>query len=154
MVLREALRMRVRVSIVIDASPAVVWEAVDDLSTHPQWMSDAESVEFLTHRTRGVDTTFSCVTRVGPFRVRDVLTVVEWSPRHVMTVAHEGPVKGKGQLVLHRRRGGRTKFTHRERLRFPWWLGGPPGALVAKPILRHIWKNNLRRLKGQIEGAG
>ncbi|HEY1739346.1 MAG TPA: SRPBCC family protein [Acidimicrobiia bacterium] len=144
--------MRIRVSTVIAASPAEVWDAIDDISTHTEWMRDAESIEFLTHRTRGVDTTFVCVTRIGPFRTRDVLTITEWSPRRVMGIAHEGVVKGSGRFTLARRRGGHTKFTWRERLRFPWWMGGPIGALAAKPILRHVWKANLRALRTRIEG--
>ena len=146
--------MRIRVSTVIDVTPAVVWDAIEDISTHVEWMADAESIEFLTHRTRGVDTTFVCTTKVGPFRTRDVMTITEWSPRHTMGIAHEGVVKGSGRFTLARRRGGRTKFTWKERLQFPWWMGGPVGAIVAKPILRAVWKRNLRRLKVQVEAAG
>jgi uncharacterized protein YndB with AHSA1/START domain len=138
----------------IAAPPTVVWDAIDDISTHTRWMADAESIEFLTHRTRGVDTTFVCRTRVGPFHTRDVLTITEWSPRRAMGIAHDGVVKGAGRFTLARRRGGRTKFTWREQLRFPWWAGGPVGALAAKPFLRHVWKRNLRRLKSLVEAAG
>jgi uncharacterized protein YndB with AHSA1/START domain len=143
--------VRIKVSTIIDAPPAVVWDAIEDIATHTEWMADAEAIEFLTHRTRGIDTTFTCSTRVGPLRMRDVLTITEWSPRHAMGIAHEGVVKGSGRFTLRRRRGGQTRFTWRERLRFPWWLGGPAGALVAKPILRHVWKANLRRLRVSIE---
>ena len=146
--------MRIRNSILIDAPPAVVWDAIEDVSRHTEWMRDAESIEFLTHRTRGVDTTFVNVTRVGPLHTRDVVTITEWSPRRKMSIAHEGAVKGTASFTLARRRGGRTKFTWRERLRFPWFFGGPIGALIAYPILRHVWKQNLRRLKLQIETAG
>ena len=51
------------------------------------------------------------------------------------------------------RRGRRTRFTWNERLRFPWWLGGAVGARLAKPVLRAIWRRNLRRLKAIVEAA-
>jgi hypothetical protein len=115
---------------------------------------DAESIEFLTQRTHGVDTTFVCVTRIGPLRTRDFFTITEWSPPHVMGIAHQGAVKGSGQFMLTARRGNATKFTWREDLRFPWWFGGPVGAVLAWPILRHVWKQNLERLKLRIESGG
>jgi len=41
-----------------------------------------------------------------------------------------------------------------ETLVFPWWLGGPLGALVGgRIVLRAIWKGNLRRLKSLCENA-
>jgi hypothetical protein len=139
--------VRIRVGITIAAEPARVWSEIDDISRHVEWMKDAESIEFLSRREQGVDTTFVCVTRIGPFRTRDVMTVTEWKPRRVMGIRHEGVVRGQGRFTLRRKRGGRTRFTWRESLTFPWWAGGPIGALLAKPFLRHVWKRNLRRLR-------
>ena len=44
-----------------------------------------------------------------------------------------------------------TRFTWTERLKFPWWMGGPLGALAAKPILQRVWLRNLTNLKGIVE---
>lgn len=137
----------------IAADPATVWAAVEDISTHVEWMADAESIEFLSHRHQGVDTSFVCVTKVGPIRLRDTMVVTEWSPRRVMGIRHDGIVRGEGRFTLRRRRGGRTRFTWTEKLRFPWWMGGPFGAIAAKPVLRWIWKGNLARLKRVVEGT-
>jgi carbon monoxide dehydrogenase subunit G len=131
--------MRIRVSTVIDAPPAVVWAAVRDVRTHVQWMADAESIELTS------PTTFDCLTKVGPFRLRDRMEIVEWAEGRAMGIRHVGLVGGEGRFVLRRTWRGRTRFTWDERLRFPWWMGGPAGALVAKPVLRAICRANLRR---------
>ena len=52
----------------------------------------------------------------------------------------------RGKRSLRRRRTVGTRFVWRERLRFPWWLGGPLGAFVARPVLRRVWRRNLRNL--------
>ena len=47
--------------------------------------------------------------------------------------------------------GNLMRFEWSERLVFPWWMGGPLGGLVGRPILRLVWKGNLRRLKQLVE---
>ena len=56
-----------------------------------------------------------------------------------MGVRHVGVVTGSGRVTLRRSWGGRTRFTWEERLSFPWWLGGPVGAVVGAPVLRRIY---------------
>lgn len=137
---------RIRVAVTIDAPPAVVWRDIADISTHVEWMADAESITFLTRRRRGKGVTFDCATRVGPFRLDDRMVVTSWKTNREMGIRHEGLVTGEGRFTLHRRRGGRTRFVWRERLIFPWWLGGPLGSFAAAPVLALIWRRNLRRL--------
>lgn len=151
--------MRIRVRVTIEASVAEVWDAIKTIESHVDWMADAESIEFTTARTSGTGTSFICVTKVGPIRLRDVMTVTEWSPRKAMGIEHLGLVRGKGRFTLKavRRRGAgstpATSFVWKERLTFPLWMGGPVGALCAKPVLRWIWKRNLTRLKRLIESG-
>ena len=70
-----------------------------------------------------------------------------------MGVEHVGLVRGTGVFTLRpaRRPRGRTRFVWRERLRFPWYLGGPVGAFVARPVLRWVWTRNLRNLRARFE---
>ena len=42
----------------LDAPPEVVWSDVRNLSSHVEWMHDAESIWFTSTMTEGVGTTF------------------------------------------------------------------------------------------------
>jgi uncharacterized protein YndB with AHSA1/START domain len=138
---------KVRVSTVLDAPPEAVWADVEDIATHHGWMADAVAIRFLGDQRRGVGTRFECDTKVGPFRLTDVMEVTEWVPGRAMGVTHTGLVTGTGRFTLRRLRGGRTRFQWKERLRFPWWLGGPIGALAAKPVLTWVWRRSMRDLR-------
>jgi uncharacterized protein YndB with AHSA1/START domain len=137
---------RIRVRTTLDAPPERVWADLAHLAGHVDWMHDAVAIRFLTDRTSGVGTRYECDTKVGPFRMVDVMEITEWQPGRSMGVSHQGLVTGAGRFTLRKVRGDRTRFTWKERLRFPWYLGGPITAIVAKPVLRWIWKRNLRGL--------
>lgn len=143
--------MKIRVGITIAASPERVWRIIESIERHVDWMGDAESIRFTSASRRGIGTTFDCHTRVGPFRLTDRMAVTEWEPGRAIGIEHHGLVTGRGRFTLRRRPPKRTRFTWSERLRFPWWMGGPVGALAAKPVLRRVWRRNLRRLKHLVE---
>lgn len=142
---------RIRVRTTLDAPPEQVWADLANLGGHVDWMQDAVAIRFLGDRSSGVGTRFECDTKVGPFRMTDVMEVTRWDPGRAMGVRHTGLVTGTGTFTLRRARGGRTRFTWSERLRFPLRLGGPVGAVVAKPIFRRIWRRNLRNLEARFE---
>ena len=144
---------KVQVSVKIEASPKVVWAAIDDIATHVEWMRDATEIRFISPQRSGVGTTFDCETRVGPLRTTDRMTITEWSPGRAMGVDHIGVIRGRGRFTLRRGRRGTTRFAWEERLLFPWWLGGPLGALVAKPVLTAVWRRSLGDLKARIEAT-
>jgi uncharacterized protein YndB with AHSA1/START domain len=143
---------RIRVATVLPASRAAVWAALEDIGRHVAWMDDAVAIRFTTSQQRGVGTEFECDTKVGPFRLVDRMEVVEWRPGRAMGIRHRGLVTGEGRFTLRRARGGRTRFTWDERLRFPWWLGGRVAAVAATPVLRRIWRRNLRNLARYVSG--
>ena len=143
---------KVQVSVQISASPDEVWEVLEDIAGHVDWMEEAVAIRFTSRRRSGLGTTFDCDTKVGPLRVTDRMEITEWRPGRAMGVAHAGLVTGEGRFTLRRRRRG-TRFTWREELHFPMKLGGPLGAAVAAPVLRRIWRRNLRTLKAQVEAG-
>ncbi len=145
------MTIRLSVCTTIGAPPEVVWAEIEAIEHHPEWMRDAVTITFHGDRRAGVGTAFSCLTRIGPFFTTDEFLVVAWEPPARLAIEHGGSVKGTGEFQLRPRLVHRTRLCWRERLRFPWWMGGPIGELVAWPILRHVWRRNLRRLRGRIE---
>lgn len=148
---------RITVSTVIDASPDEVWAVVEDIASHVEWMADARAIRFTSARSSGVGTTFDCDTRVGPLRLTDRMEITRWEPGRAMGVRHAGLVTGDGVFTLSPaggwlRRRRATRFEWSERLVFPWWMGGPAGALVGGRVLARVWRRNLRGLKRRVEG--
>jgi Polyketide cyclase / dehydrase and lipid transport len=142
---------RVIASVTIDKTPADVWAAVEDISTHVNWMHDAVAIRFVSDQRSGVGTLFDCDTKVGPFKLVDRMEITEWVPRQTMGVRHVGLVTGTGAFHLRARGGAQTEFLWDEELTFPWWMGGPIGGWVGAVVLKLIWARNLRGLKRQIE---
>jgi len=145
------LTTSIRVEIVIDLSPEQLWAVVEPIETHAEWMHDAEAITFTSERRRGVGTTFDAATKVGPFRLTDRMEVTQWEPEAVMGVRHVGLVSGVGRFTLEPTGPAATRFTWEEQLTFPWWLGWRLGEVIGRPILRAIWRRNLRNLKAIAE---
>jgi carbon monoxide dehydrogenase subunit G len=142
----------IRVSIDIAAPIERVWAVVEPVERHVDWMADAESIEFVSDQRRGVGTAFLCVTKVGPIKLTDKMRITKWEPQRAMGVEHVGIVTGTGVFTLESVDAHKTRFVWEERLDFPWWLGGPLGALIGgKIVLRAIWRGNLRRLAALCE---
>jgi uncharacterized protein YndB with AHSA1/START domain len=140
---------RLRVAIDIAATPEQVWDVVEPIENHVEWMHDAVAIRFQTDQHRGVGTSFLCDTKVGPFELVDNMEITEWQPGAAMGVRHVGVVTGTGRFALTPiDLGRRTRFSWEESLTFPWYLGGRLGALVGgRVVLRTIWNRNLRKLK-------
>jgi hypothetical protein len=143
--------VRLRVGITIARPPAAVWRVIEPIERHIDWMADAVSITFTSTMRRGVGTRFDCLTRIGPLRTTDRMTVTEWEPGREMGIEHRGVVTGRGRFSLRSESRDRTQFTWTEELTFPWWMGGAVGAVAAKPVLRAVWRRNLRRLKQLVE---
>lgn len=146
---------RITVSVEIDASVARVWEVVEPIERHVDWMHDAVAIRFVGEQHRGVGTAFLCDTKVGPFRLVDKMEITEWAPNEAIGVRHTGIVTGSGRFTLTPiDLDRRTRFTWSEDLRFPWFLGGPvAGVLGGKVVMRAIWRRNLRSLEALVEGS-
>jgi Polyketide cyclase / dehydrase and lipid transport len=145
--------MGINVAVEIDASPSRVWDVVEPVERHIEWMHDAVAIRFQSEQTRGVGTQFLCDTKVGPIKLVDRMEITEWVPGQTMGVRHTGIVTGSGRFTLTGLDfDRRTRFTWAEELTFPWYLGGPIGALIGgKVVLAPIWRRNLRNLRNLVE---
>ncbi len=144
---------RIQVSTEIDAPRSRVWEMVEPIERHVDWMTDAVEIRFTSEATRGVGTEFECDTSVGPITLTDTMTVTEWVPEQRMGVRHTGVVTGSGVFELEPiDLDRRTRFTWTEDLTFPWFLGGRLGEVVGgQAIMKQIWRRNLKTLKQLVE---
>ena len=143
----------IRLATTIAAPPAAVWRRLADIDDHVTWMADAAAIRFTGDRRTGVGTVFECETRLGPLRTTDVMEITEWRDDTAMGVRHQGLFTGVGRFELSPDGAGGTVLSWEENLVFPWWLGGPLGAWVARPVLRAVWRGNLRRFSALVAPA-
>lgn len=143
----------IHVSVSIGRRPEEVWAYVRDIASHVEWMHDAAAITFTSDQTEGVGTTFDCLTKVGPIKLVDKMTITRWEPNRAMGVRHEGIVTGEGVFELTPVGPDRTVFAWREQLDFPLTLGGPLGEFASRPVLTFIWKRNLELLRTRLESG-
>ena len=123
-----------------------LWSELEQIDRHVLWMADAVKITFTSPQERGLGTTFTCLTKVGPLSLTDVMTITAWEAQRSMGVRHSDIVTGEGHFTLQAAENGST-LTWAETLAFPWWMAGKIGEFLAKPILTALWKGNLRRLE-------
>ncbi len=143
----------IRVETLIDRPREEVWDELRHIARHVEWMSDARRIDFRGDQREGIGTSFVCLTRLGPFTTRDVMTVTRWDDDVAMGVTHRGIFTGHGEFILDPDAGG-TRVTWHEDLRFPWWFAGPLGEVVARPVLKRVWRKNLANLAALVVSRG
>ena len=117
---------RIQISQVIDRTPSEVWNEMRHIERHVNWMHDAVEIRFTSDSREGIGTSFICLTKVGPFKTQDVMTITEWRENEVMGVTHVGPIKGSGQFSITPH-GEKSLIVWEEKLFFPWWSFGSFG---------------------------
>ncbi len=135
----------IQITQAFSVTPDVLWQELRQINRHVLWMHDAVAITFNDDQREGVGTQFLCTTKVGPFVTQDKMVITQWVDEEVMGVEHRGLIRGSGTFELAANATG-SELSWREKLDFPWWLGGPLGSYVASPVLRRIWRENLRAL--------
>ncbi len=138
----------------IPASPEVVWAELRQIDRHVNWMLDAAAIRFVSPNREGLGTKFECDTKIGPLKVTDVMEVTEWIEGSSIRVRHVGVVTGEGNLEIVPETDGSSLIRWTEDLTFPWYLGGPVGVQILRPVFFLVWRGNLKRLAAQITHTG
>ena len=146
---------RVYVSTLIDAAPSEVWQAVEPIERHVEWMTDADGDPVRGRRSGAASAPGSSATpRSGRCGSPTTWRSPSGTRARTMGVRHAGLVTGTGRFTLEPAVQGGTLFAWEEDLRFPWYLGGPvAGAVGGGQVMRRIWRHNLATLKHLIESG-
>ena len=142
---------RIETSIIINKPLDTVWQEVKVMENHVNWMEDAVKIDILSENNSGIDTKMNVLTKVGPIKLTDIITVTEWKEKESIGVIHEGIVTGEGIFYLKALNESQTEFKWKETIKFPIYLGGVIGEFFGSYVLKYIWKKNLKNLKEIIE---
>ena len=69
---------RIETSIIINKPLDAVWQEVKVMENHVNWMEDAVKIDILSENNSGIDTKMNVLTKVGPIKLTDIITVTEW----------------------------------------------------------------------------
>lgn len=124
------------------------WERQSD------WMLDADEVVVRSDIREGVGVRLRVRTRV--FQVPafvEPMEVTAWDPPRSLTIAHGGPVRGRGTWLLEPVDGG-TRFTWIEEIELAVPILGRPMAGVYAPVLRVLMGRAQRGLRALVIASG
>jgi ribosome-associated toxin RatA of RatAB toxin-antitoxin module len=135
-------------SLVIEAEPAVCFDAITQYETFPEWQGAVKEVEVLSRdgEGRGLDVRFDIDAKV-----RQVSYTLRYSyePPHQITWDYiAGDVKSvDGEYVFEDRRDGTTLATYSLAIDAGVWLPGP----VKEMLTDQVMKRSVEDLKRRVE---
>jgi Polyketide cyclase / dehydrase and lipid transport len=137
-------------SIRIPREPGIVWPYLVDWERLNGWMLEVRSIRVTGTLREGVGVEAEATLRIAGITTRDPIRVTRWEPSKVLELLHLGWVKGTGYMELTPADSG-TFLLWRESLVPPWgWLGAL-GMRVVTPIMRRIFRRDLRVLRELVE---
>jgi uncharacterized protein YndB with AHSA1/START domain len=124
---------------------ARLWDALADLESHREWMTDVRKLRFLTEQRSGVETRYEIT--VGPLRMRDHIEVIAWDRPRELAITHRiGPARGEGRFRLAVDGAG-TRLEWHARFEIPRWAGGRLAERLGVPATRRLLTRNLGSLR-------
>ena len=124
---------------------ARLWDALADLESHREWMTDVRELRFLTERRSGEGTRYKIT--VGPLRMRDHIEVITWDRPRELAITHRiGPARGEGRFLLAVDGAG-TRLEWRARFEIPSWAGGRLSERLGVPPTHRLLTRNLGSLR-------
>lgn len=135
-------------SLVIEAEPAVCFDAITDYETFPEWQTAVKDVGVLSRddNGRGRDVRFAIDAKV-----RQVSYTLRYSyePPHLVTWDYvDGDVKSvDGSFAFHDQHDGTTCATYSLEIDPGVWLPGP----VKRMLTEQVMKRSVEDLKRRVE---
>jgi uncharacterized membrane protein len=144
--------MRLNESIVISASPKLVWDYLAEPSNYLHFMSGVTRWEVAGEQRSGLGARYRMLIRVGSAEVGGLIEIVEWKEERDMAWSSVQGVDQRGRWRLRELPDGRTRVE----LRFAYGVAGSgiPGwiaELFAAPQLGGHLRRSLQQLKRQVE---
>lgn len=131
----------------LDAPPALVWEILTDWERQCDWMLEMSEIVVTSQQRAGVGVTARATIRIGGIRTTDLVRVDAWDPPKHLGMAHDGWVKGRGDIRLSSLAGDRTQMQWREELRPPWGIVGAIGLRAFRPLIRRTFRRDVAVLQ-------
>jgi carbon monoxide dehydrogenase subunit G len=137
------------ITVLIDATPDVVWAVLADLERQGEWMVDIRRLDVATEQKRGAGTVLRVTSELfGLPVVRDVMEITAWDPPRRMDVLHRGQFHGTGSFLLEPAAAGTTRMRWSEDFEAPLGRMGELAFRVAvRPHLMRVFRRSLRNLK-------
>jgi uncharacterized membrane protein len=144
--------VRLNESIVVSASPRLVWDYLAEPSNYLHFMSGITRWEVAGDKRSGLGARYKMLIRVGSAEVGGLIEIVEWKEERDMAWSSVTGVDQRGRWRLREEDDGRTRVE----FRFAYGVAGAgiPGwiaELVAAPQLGGHLRRSLRQLKRQVE---
>jgi uncharacterized membrane protein len=144
--------VRLNESIVVSASPRLVWDYLAEPSNYVHFMSGITRWEVAGERRSGLGARYRMLIRVGSAEVGGLIEIVEWKEERDMAWSSVTGVDQRGRWRLRETDDGRTRVE----FRFAYGVAGAglPGwlaELVASRQLRDHLRRTLRQLKREVE---
>ena len=128
--------------------PDIVWELITDWEHQGDWMLEASDFVVTSEQHEGIGVEAEATITIGGITTRDKVRVVGWEPPRRLAIEHLGWVSGRGEIYLTPLGRDRTHLFWREELEPPVGLLGAVGITAFKPVMRRIFKRDLRVLSG------
>ena len=128
--------------------PDIVWELITDWEHQGDWMLEASDFVVTSEQREGIGVEAEATITIGGITTRDKVRVVGWEPPRRLAIEHLGWVSGRGEIYLTPLGRDRTHLFWREELEPPVGLLGAVGITAFKPVMRRIFKRDLRVLSG------
>jgi hypothetical protein len=136
--------------VIVDASPAEVWNVVTDWERQSTWML-MTNVRATRVDVPGVGDELAAFTGVGRLGLLDKMRVSEWDPPRRCVVTHTGSiVAGSGIIEVVALPNGATRLVWTELIELPFGRFGRLAWPAAREIVRLGLLISLRRVARQL----